>query len=311
MRTIKLICLLLLVASVAYGRSIPFLNSSVEIIDSTEAAAVIGIDDGYPAGFSLFDIQSRLGNAATYKDYLPFAMHQTQNWSATEQEALKDAFSKIATFLTAQSINLNLPAKIYLIKSTTKEEFGAEGYTRANKIVLNTSVEGISTGLVAHELFHVFSRHNPNKRDQLYRIFGFKKCNPIALKEAIENRNITNPDCPLVSHYLTIDNEDMTLLLYSNRNYTGGSVFEKYVSVGLLVLEGRGDDMKPKKAGGKAVIKEIKDTPALFNLIGTNTGYVLHPEEICADHFSMMITGKKVEQPELIEKFKSTLQAKD
>ncbi len=294
-------------ASAHAASSFPFLNSTVKIVDSAEGASVLSKDVNYPAKFSLFDVQARLGTNATSRDYIPTAMHHTQNWDITEEDQLRTAFANIESYVTEQGVKLDLPSTIYLVKSDTKQEFGAEGYTMGNAIVLNPAVEPVTTGVAAHELFHVFSRFNEKKRDDLYSVFGFKRCNPIELNTAIANRNITNPDCPVVSHYLSVDGEDMTLLLYANNDYTGGSVFQEYIKIGALVLQGDDAHKKAKMVNGKAVIKELQDVPDIFKQVGTNTDYMLHPEEICAEHFAMMIIGKTPRQPELLEKFKDKL----
>ncbi|MBN9483370.1 MAG: hypothetical protein BGO70_12890 [Bacteroidetes bacterium 43-93] len=310
-RFLLILLLLLFTANrlLAAHIDIPFMGSIIVVTDSTEAAGVIGKDDGYPEKFTRFDIQSRLGDNATWKDYLPFAQKQVENWSLAEVSNIRKAFEEISKYCVDNKITWKLPSRIYLLKSNTKEEFEAEGYTRDSCIILNPSVLGITTGLAAHELFHVFSRYNPKKRDDLYYIFGFKKCNPIALAHAMRNRNITNPDCPVVSHYITVNGKDMTLVLYSKKDYETGKVFEEYVKVGLLMLTG---DEEHKAAqltpDGFAVVKEISDEPTILKQIGTNTPYMLHPEEICAEHFSLMITNAAVNQPEKIAEFKKQLQ---
>ncbi|MBS1772439.1 MAG: DUF4157 domain-containing protein [Bacteroidetes bacterium] len=289
--------------------SVPFLKGSVEIIDSTEASAMLGKDDGYPKLFSLFDIQSRLKDttATKWKGYLSLAEKDTQNWTTEEQEAIKKAFGEIEIALKNESLHFNLPDKIYLIKSNTKEEFGAEGYTRGSSIILNPSSQPINTHLVAHELFHVFSRFNEKTRDELYHVFGFKKCNPIALTKALDNKNITNPDCPVVSHYITVNGQDMTLLLYSNDKYEGGNVFLTYAKIGFVMLSGDDTHKSIMLKGSKPVIKELEDVPEAFNQIGKNSQYLLHPEELCAEHFAAVITNQPVNQPEFVDKFKDVL----
>jgi hypothetical protein len=317
MKNLKLLFILLLVLQqlLVKAESIKFSFNKSTIIaaDSLDGAVRLGENDGYANYFSLFDIQSKTDDISKTRkdDYYEHARKQSLNWTQKEIADLKAAFAEVLDSLNKKGIVLSLPAKIYVIKSTLKEEYGASGYTRGNNIVLNTASEGINAHLVSHELFHVYSRHNPAKKDKLYSVFGFKKCNKIALNGALDNLNITNPDCPEIAHYVSMGNEDVTLLLYSAKKYEGGNVFETYVRLGVLVLEGSGDNKKIKIQDGKAVIKTFEEVPELFQIIGMNTDYVLHPEEIAAEHFSMIVTGTVPRQPELLAKYYSVLKAAD
>jgi hypothetical protein len=309
MKNLKLLFILLLVLQqlLVKAESIKFSFNKSTIIaaDSLDGAVRLGENDGYANYFS-DDISKTRKD-----DYYEHARKQSLNWTQKEIADLKAAFAEVLDSLNKKGIVLSLPAKIYVIKSTLKEEYGASGYTRGNNIVLNTASEGINAHLVSHELFHVYSRHNPAKKDKLYSVFGFKKCNKIALNGALDNLNITNPDCPEIAHYVSMGNEDVTLLLYSAKKYEGGNVFETYVRLGVLVLEGSGDNKKIKIQDGKAVIKTFEEVPELFQIIGMNTDYVLHPEEIAAEHFSMIVTGTVPRQPELLAKYYSVLKAAD
>ena len=129
------------------------------------------------------------------------------------------------------------------------------------------------------------------------------------MNAAIGELNITNPDCPVIEHYITIGGEDMVLVLHSTKPYTGGNVFEKYINVSLMPVTGAGANKKPVMKDGKPVLYDIQEQPELFEVIGTNTSYILHPEEVCAENFASLMTERKVRQPEYLEKMKAHLQA--
>jgi hypothetical protein len=292
----------------------PFAGSTVELLDSADAATENIKSDVYTKALTPFDLQIRLGilQGATEKDYLARAANQARNWPEDEQEQLKKSFMEIEAFLKANNIKLRLPATIQLIKTAGKEEFGAEGYTRGNRIILCTGPQQqISAHLVAHELFHVYSRFNEKKRDEIYTIFGFKKCNRINTAAALNNRMITNPDCPFIEHYITLDMErkpvDMVLQLYSKKDYSERYTFGDYINLGLLQVEGNAGQKKPVIKDGKGVRYEVDQVPDLFRQISTNTSYILHPEEISAEHFAMWVISQKVPQPEFFEKLKAVL----
>lgn len=277
--------------------------------DSADAARFITRKDDYTASFSTFDMHGRFQDkqSHTEAEYLSMAGKQMRTWTAAEEEDIKASFEKVAKELQDANMKMRLPDTVLFIKSTCLEEFGAGGYTRKNAIIINQN-EGISTGLTAHELFHVFSRHNPLLRDKLYQNIGFKPCNRIDISMAMNGLNITNPDCPVISHYVTVEGEDMVLALHSKKPYDGGKVFEgDYIDVSLLVLQGDDKNKKPLIKDGKAVKYKLDEKMQLFSIIGSNTPYVLHPEEICAEHFAAIVTGKTVNEPIYLEKMKEDM----
>lgn len=312
-RTTILIALsILLTSTVAQAKDhyIKFLSYTVQIADSTTAAQFASTPDSYSGSFSQFDMEGRMQQKGNFteQDYLELAAKEMRTWSDNERTQLQTAFSEIETFIKNNKLTFHLPDTIMVIKTHGQEEFDAAGYTRGSAIFINASAGGVGTGIVAHELFHVFSRHNASVRDKLYSVFGFKKCNPIDVSSALEGLNITNPDCPVIEHYITVDDEDMVLILYSNKPYSGGNVFEKYVAVSLLAIEEKHGQMQPKIRNYKPVIYEFQDKMKIFEQVGFNTPYLLHPEEICAEHFTYLITKENVKQPEYVEKMKEVLQ---
>ncbi len=286
-----------------------FMNVTIQVADSADAALFITQKDDYTSSFSTFDMQGRFRDKEnhTEAEYLALAGKQMRTWTAAEEEKIKAAFEEIASALREGKMNIKLPDTVLFIKSTCMEEFGAGGYTRKNAIIINKD-EGVSTGLVAHELFHVLSRHNSSLRDKLYENIGFKPCNRIDVSKAMNGLNITNPDCPVISHYVTVDGEDMVLVLHSKKPYNGGGVFEEdYIDISLLVVTGDDKNKKPLVKDGKAVTYKLDEKLQLFTIIGSNTPYVLHPEEVCAEHFSALVTGKQVNEPEYLEKMKTDI----
>ncbi|MFT4061324.1 MAG: DUF4157 domain-containing protein [Edaphocola sp.] len=289
-------------------------NTVILLADSAYAAAGIAIPDEYTAALRPFDLQIRLNkeSGGTVNDYLNVAATQVRNWPVDEQEKIKQAFSDIGNFLKAQNLHLSLPDTIVMIKTAGAEEFGAEGYTRRNKIMLCTNAQQpLNTHLVAHELFHVFSRYNKAKRDAVYAVFGFVPCNRINTAAAMQQRVITNPDCPFTEHYLPLayngQNKEMVLQLYSKKTFHPGLGLFDYVNIGLLEIEGAANNKKPIFSNGAGIVHEIEDVPDFLNKTGTNTSYVLHPEEVSAEHFSLWAIGETVSQPDFFAKMKQAL----
>lgn len=293
--------------------SFSFLSATIELPDSTEAAGIISKSDDYTKALTPFDLQARLQTTdkVTEQQYLSHASKQVRTWTAEEVTDIKAAFGKVEAFLKANSIALKLPAQVQVIKSMCEEEFGAEGYTRRNFIVLNPNHERMSAGLAAHELFHVFSRYNKGTRDKLYELIGFLPCEPVAYHDLTPSGAITNPDCPVVEHYVTLDGKNYAVIIYNTKPYTGGNVLQESVGIGLIQLLGTSKKKTPALLGAGMIIYPLESMPQILEKTGGNTPYILHPEEVCAEHFAMMINEAKVAQPQYLEKMKAILQGQN
>ena len=57
----------------------------------------------------------------------------------------------------------------------------------------------------------------------------------------------------------------------------------------------------------KYVMFAVNQIPNFFTLVGRNTNYIIHPEEILADNFVLMINNKTAANPEIIEKISEKL----
>lgn len=310
------------------GKALPafrFQQAVIVLSDSADGAAALSMGDAYTRSFTTFDLQGRLGRTDTggrEQDYLRLAASQCQGWSAAQQDSLKASFAALEAWLKENKISLKLPDTVRIIHSKCEEELGSDGYTRRNLIVLNG---GTDLHLISHELFHVLSRHNPALRDKLYAIIGFRKCAPIRYQEAFGGRTITNPDCPVVEHYTVMRMDGFgreeafevapakpaALVLYSTKSYTGGNVFADYLKVGCMMLSGDSVlGMQPMLVGDRPVLTELTRTtmPAAVKALRVNTMYLLHPEEICAEHFSLLVEGESVDYPDRLTAMRETLQ---
>lgn len=302
-----LISLFLLIASQkASGKSSYFsvFGVTIMVADSAAGAKAAGTADEHTAMLTPFDLAIRMDKeGATVKDYLNTAARNARNWTTLQQGELRTAFAGMETYLKLQQIKLRLPDTVMLIRTTAGEEFGAEGWTRGNLIMINAAA-GVSAHLLAHELFHVLSRYDTTVRDAAYAVFGFQPSNNIVYKDVIPNA-ITNPDAPYLAHYVRLNVEgqqrDAALLLYSKSGYQSGKGLQDYAALGLLVLEGNDTGKKPLLKNGKPVIYELDQVPDLFKKIGGNTQYILHPEEIAAEHFATLLTGKSYPQQEYLD----------
>ena len=89
----------------------------------------------------------------------------------------------------------------------------------------------------------------------------------------------------------------------------GGELFA-YLEFRLLLVERSGDGtaVKPLYEGSEPRLVEVRSVSGFFEQVGRNTQYVIHPEEILADNFAMLVLGDtNVPSPAILDKIKDIL----
>jgi hypothetical protein len=297
-------------------------STVVRFASPDEGKAILAADDDFTASLSRFDIQCRLKTDSDVKlsDWKRFVAQHVRPWQASEMESITQSLQRLEKMLA--DFRLPLPPVIRLVRTTGDEESNA-AYTRTAAIVLPGKVMSYNTmqldRLLAHELFHLLSRHDGAIRGQLYHTIGFELCQPIELPPSLAPRRITNPDAPLIDCVTSLtaaDGRQYTLapVLYaSGRNYDAKqkpTLFQSLV-FRLLVVESRGGRWQPVLTKGEAIVLDPKKEPAFLDQIGKNTNYIIHPDEILADNFvRLVMNDKDVSTPRIIEEMRRILSPK-
>ena len=263
---------------------------------------LLGQQDSYTRTTSSFDRKVRMRTATDpgEQQYLEFVQAQVIPWEKETRLSLQQAIKNLEPKLAAHGIQLKSP--VNLIHTTGKEESGA-AYTRGNEIIFPKRIFDPlkpPTKLLAHELFHVISRQHPLLRDELYRIIGFEKANPIELPDGLAHLRITNPDAPVIEHVMKIQLSDDAsayvapmLIAKSDYNPEGSSSLFAYLSFKLLQVKRESTGWCPDIVDEEPVFHSPK-TADFQRQIGRNTGYIIHPEEILADNFALIMTNGKI-----------------
>jgi len=297
-------------------------KSRVRPASVEEAREVLSARDGYIRRMSPFDraVRMKSREPVSQEAFLEHAAGQALAWEAAEEEKLGRIMAAVNERLAKW--DLPWPETILVIKTTGEEEGGA-AYCRGAAIalpkeVLRRSPERLEP-LVLHELFHVLSNQNPELRRKLYAVVGFEPCQEIELPESLRNRKLTNPDAPANDYVtrLTVDGEEqlvVPVLFSSHEKYdpnTGRGLFD-YLNFRLMAVEPKGDDetFVPVLNKGEPVLLEVASVPAYYDRIGRNTDYIIHPEEVLADNFVLLVQEKKdVKTPALLDKLRAALRA--
>ncbi len=305
MKNIKLPFLLILTLVLAFGNVFSKdIYSVSKFVTAQEGRELIVQDDDYSRSLSKFDLELRVHiGEPNIENLNAFTQEQVLDWEEDERFTLDSLTKDISERATKLGFNFILPEQIAFIKTTMDENKGAGGYTRLNYIVLSKDVlqmhKSEIKNVIAHELFHVISRYNPQLRSELYSVIGFTTCNKIEITTDLKNFTLSNPDAPNIDAYINLKDtngkeELCAMVLYSEREYSGGMMFD-YMRVGFLKLIKNSDNkMELFVENGKEKILLINEITGFFEQIGSNTQYIIHPEEIIASNFELLFDDQPI-----------------
>ncbi|HKD17675.1 MAG TPA: hypothetical protein VKG23_07375 [Thermoanaerobaculia bacterium] len=294
-------------------------GTDVRFADAAEGARVLSSPDVFVRAMSPYDRSARL---KTDKDvpeteYLAFVARQARDWSPAEEARIRSILEQFRA--KTADLDLALPSSILFVKTTGHEE-GMAAYCRGAAVVIPQKLVDRDAAalqdLVFHELFHVYRTHNPAKRRDLYQVIGFDVCPEIVLPTEIRARKITNPDAPLIDSFIQLRTADgvvaVTPVLFARTDRydtkAGGEFFESMVFQ-LMVLDKKGDRFEAAVLpGGNADLRDLAQLPDYLGRIGRNTNYVIHPEEILAENFVLMLnSASSVPSPNIVQSLRSAL----
>jgi len=242
-----------------------------------------------------------------------------QPWDQASMAAIQSACRKILPVARKYSSRF-VPKQWKFVRTDGSDEAHA-AYTRHDVIVLPAQRMGGMMGamlpkLVAHETVHVFTRKHPGMRDKLYARLGFKKVGRIDLG-SLAPRWLTNPDCPVVEHVISIKHDgkqqDAALVIYSKSEFEKPHPMALFASLrlGLFPVEKtEAGAWRLREPAGKGLA--FGEVGGFFEQIGRNTNYTIHPEEILAENLALLLSGApRVREPKLLEDLGAILKAGD
>ena len=295
--------------------------TQIRFATATESRLRLGTRDDFVAALSAYDRSARTGRrgAVTENEFLEFAAGQALDWQPAEIAKLSLSVAKISERL--KPLQLPLPREVWLVKTTGREE-AETPYTRGNAIILPQQYLNVAADemerVIIHELFHVISRHVPERRNALYAIVGFRDCGPLAWPPELEPRRITNPDAPDNRYCITLQRDGAPLTFYpvlfakeeSFDPALHGTYLDRLIFK-LMAVMGSGTTWIPGRAGTTLVLLDAGNVPEYFSAFGLNTRYIIHPEEILADTFVLLARGeRKVRTPRILEELERVLAGK-
>lgn len=310
-------------------------NTKVVFYEGDDAIKELSKVDSFIDSMSEFDIQARTydSNASSKSDYINFLSKQVLSWKDEQIEKINQTIQYLNTSEQAQSIlkHCNFPDEIIMILTDNQDEYNAAYCRNLNVIVFHPSKPSLTSATSTntndqsklidltngsnwhttfmHELFHIISRNNHNLRDKLYECIDYHRIQSINdyHPNKLKSLKITNPDSPIIQHYIklfTISSPtelSLVPILCASKCYSKNdkmSLF-KYLKPRFLIL-------------GTYHIVCYEDVVGLYDKIGNNTDYDIHPEEILADNFELMLNDSdeskiKIKSPDIISRMKDVL----
>jgi hypothetical protein len=281
---------------------------------ASEAAEILARKDDFIQRLSPFDRSARMktDKNVSVEEFLAFVKTSASTWTDAEKGKVEAAIGRIGPAL--EVLSLPLPKTVALLKTTGNEE-GHAFYTRDTAIVFPENQLTAAADApplektIAHELFHILSRENPAMREALYHAIGFTPCAEVQLPTPLQPRKITNPDAPRNDHSirLQVDGKEVAavpMLLSATEKYDAqrGGEFFSYMQLQFLILENRSGGL-----GGGEVVAPSR-VSQFFEQVGRNTDYVIHPEEILAENFALLVLNEqKVASPAILQRMREIL----
>ena len=295
-----------------------FAGTTVRFAGVAEAQRVLSADDEWMQATGDFQRQAVMGadSAVTTAAFKRWNAEAARPWAPEQRARWMRTLASLAPRFA--ELRVPLPKQVLLIHSNGQESANAP-YTRANAVVLPTQAmqQGYSDAdLMAHELFHVVSRHAPALADALYAAVGFEPTPPLAWPTAWVAIRMANPDAPNNRHAMRLSGNGssarvMPVLVAARTtlNKAAGETFFSVMDVRLLEVEPAADgrSMQAVQRDGQPVWQPLQASREYLSRLGGNTGYVIHPEEALADNFAFLCSGRSVRNADLLKRIESIL----
>ncbi len=254
------------------------------------------------------ETMSRKGVIATYQDFL---QKDVTDFTESEKKFIGGVCKEILS-LCGQVNSDIFPANMWLIKSHGKHYGSTAYYTRENGVVIPKQAivaENYTSflGVMLHELFHIYSRLNPEKRQALYQRIGFKKCGQLEnlqMNDGLRQRILLNPDGIDYAYAISLKSPEgeqvdaIPLIVSNETQYTNDKkAFFDYIHFDLYAIQPPYSRLIQVKSDNEGFTKAgMTRWPDFHRQIGGNTNYIIHPDEILADNFMHLMMSKRNEE---------------
>ncbi len=287
------------------------------ILDSTDAAKAIVHDDLDKFFEHLTPIDaaiqmkkndplsmSRDAMLSNYKNYL-----QTDVTSFTKEESAFVAKAMNEAFQLVGKVSARyFPEEIRLIKTKAHHYDAEMYYTRENcivipELILKQKNYAAFLQTLLHEISHIVTRLNPTVKAQLYALVGFKKIEiALDIPAPLRSRMLTNPDGVDINWATPLTSATGTSVFTLPILYAKDTLFDPKKPDFGDYLGWNYYELAPSADNKTLVVQTVGvrqqstlDTRGINDLFlkNYNTAYIIHPDEIVADNFSLLMLSQK------------------
>lgn len=239
--------------------------------------------------------------------YKEFLQHDVSNFTKEESEFIVKTMNQ--AFQLCQNVSDKFfPTDILLIKSHGQAYGEDTYYTRENCIIIPKQALAKRNAdeflkVMLHEISHIVTRTRPILKTQLYALIGFKKmANPLIINDSLSQRLLTNPD-GVPQNWAT------TLIAAGNRSvfaipllYAKNNMWSAEQPAFFDNMDWNYFEVEPSTDATSLVVltqgdkqQSTLDTKGINEtfLQNYNTQYIIHPDEIIADNFSILMLSEK------------------
>ncbi len=295
-------------------------GSVVRFAAVEQARAVLGADDAWMRRTSGWQRAVLMGRTSA-PDLAAFRAWQAaaaQAWPDDERRRWTRALEVVGPAFAR--LKLPLPPEVLLVR-TDGSESAQQPHTRANAVVLPARFQqqGYSdVEVLAHELFHVVSRHQPELANRLYDLIGYDRVGELEWPAAWLPLRIANQDAEHDRHLMRLkvagrETTVMPVVVTSDPKLPppdGDTLLELMEPRLLEVVPGAGTQpTRPLLRNGAPVWFAPDATPDFLARLGGNTDYIQHPDETIADNVMFLVSGRAVKNPKLLGRIEAVLQA--
>jgi hypothetical protein len=290
----------------------------IRFADVDAGRAVLGADDAWMTRTSAWQRAMLMGRgrATDLESFRAWERGGAQSWPAEARQRWRRALETIAPAFNR--LKVPLPREVLLVH-TNGQESASQPHTRANAVMLPAQFSQqafTDAEVLAHELFHVVSRHRPELANRLYDLIGYDRVGELEWPPGWAALRIANQDAPFHRHLMRVkvqgrDTTVMPVVIAANAQLppANGDTLLELMEVRLLEVEPGGGEKptRPVMRQGKPVWHDPEATPDFLAHLGGNTDYILHPDETIADNFMFLVSGRKVKNPQLLQRIEAVL----
>lgn len=295
-------------------------HTTIRFADVEAGRAVVGAADDWVARTSPWQRAVLMGRTSPpdVESFRAFQAAAVQAWTPEARARWRRALEQIAPAFNR--LRVPLPQEVLLIRTDGRESAN-QPHTRAHAVVLPAEFnqqQFSDAEVLAHELFHVVSRHNAELANRLYDLIGYDKVGELEWPPSWLPMRIANQDAPHDRHLMRVriggrETTVMPVVVTSSTRLPpadGDTLLDLMQPRLLEVIPGAyTQPTRPVMRNGQPVWHVPEETPDFLARLGGNTDYVMHPDETIADNFMFLVSGRKVKNPQLLQRIEAVLLA--